>query len=65
MITETERTVEDRDNQPTRAEGINHKKSCTHMPVDALRRILSTPHTPFETLRDKGVFERIERFPIL
>ncbi len=25
---------------------------------------LSTPHTPFEHLRDKGVFERLERFPM-
>jgi hypothetical protein len=65
MITEAERTVEDRDTPPTRVDGINHKADCSHMPVDALVRILSSPHTNFEHLYDRGVFERVERFPIL
>ena len=25
-------------------------------------RIMSLPHIPFETLRDKGVFERLEKY---
>lgn len=57
-ITDVTRSVSDMDTAPTRKES---QCGCRGQ----YDRIMSLPHVPFETLRDKGVFERLERFPIL
>lgn len=53
-ITDANRKVDDRDIPPD-------ELSCKHK-VNLATRIVSKPTTPWETLRDTGVFERLERY---
>jgi putative FmdB family regulatory protein len=51
---ELERDIEDRDNKVFAPHAPN-KKGCN----GEYRKIITATSTPFETLRDRGVFERI------
>lgn len=58
MISETTGTIAVHDQHP---DVENHKTDCTHE-EGKLNRIISRSNPDFETMRDKGILERLEKF---
>jgi hypothetical protein len=59
-ISEVQRSVKDIDVRPTDEE-LAHEAECPDKGLNTeLVRIVSKSNVPFETLRDRGMFERLD-----